>query len=77
MAYYIVKHNLNDDKIFKYLMNTAEIAKHYYKCGYNNKKEYVRVTPDYSNFIEKGGYYYDEVMKLVEIYRYEENKDNN
>ena len=78
LAYYIVKHHLDEKQIFEYLMKTAEVAKNYYTYRYDrNKGEYLKLDPPYQWLAEKGGYAYDAIMKLVNKYTYEESTDNN
>lgn len=78
LAYFIVKHHLDEKQIFEYLMKTADNAKNYYEYRYDNDKgEYLKLDPPYHWLAEKGGHAYDAIMKLVNKYTYEESTDNN
>ena len=78
LAYYIVKHHLDEKQISEYLKKTAETAKNYYFLRLDKETgEYRKLEIPYQWLAEKGRYAYDAIMKLVNKYTYEESTDNN
>lgn len=66
-AYYIVKHNLNEDTRLIYLRKLAEQFKKWYKND---------GTPDY-NYVSGDSYFTSSVYKLVDKFSNEKDEINN